>query len=436
MARAQSFECSPDVILESEEAGSWDTAARSNDNRASTPKRGSLEIPVRTPRTASNNSEQGSAQRNSTGSSRSTGSGQPNRRRKSFKEDRYHWRREENPHEISYLLHKQASFSEVQSITCEVSQDQRLRRLEVLDALKTRVTTSSPEKRHRTGAERKDLLFSTTEFWEELRACWRTRTRQQVVHDKKSSRTQVRGREAQAHRTFRAPTNSQIQEERKRISQARDALPLLIREVKDFKCAGAKHLSVTAGFEKVTWLLQKIDCACETAFPTVYSTGRLLSLPCEAYNYYSSGSKTRMHGDGGWPNGVRSVALFEPELVAGSVEDNSTFVSRLEALRAWSAAARLSMPILARFRSEAVERRWEEADLGGVLHRTHVSKVMRTVVADLLPGLVAVVALYHSDPPLPLKIPIRGQWGRGGCEGVGVFFCSSAEWLNSSVLVV
>jgi hypothetical protein len=311
------------------------------------------------------------------------------------------------------LVRRQASFSDVQEVTVLVSREKlqaRRQTLQTLFATKKCIPSAPAVKRNRTGTERKDLLFSTLAFWEELRAAVRARARrranlrfcrqastdstQVVLKTPVSRRDRVafRGWQSLGLGTFSAPTPAQLYEERAIIAGAREALPLLLHEVKDFRCAPGE--SVGTALRKVTQLLDKIDSACEAAFPTVHSTGRLLSAPCDAASYYSG--KARLYGEGGW-NGMRSVAVFEPEFCAGSVEDKSTFVSRLEALRAWQSAACISMPMLGRFRREAATGCWHKADLGGLLQRTQISKVLRSLVAELVPAMLAVSGLYQPQ---------------------------------------
>jgi len=191
-------------------------------------------------------------------------------------------------------------------------------------------------------------------------------------------------------RAFGAPSVTQLENERARVTNARQTLPLLIQEVKDFKCElHHQETCLSDALSKVTRLIEKVDTACDAAFPSVFSTGRLLLDGL----LIDGGTKKREYGKGGWKNGVRSVALFEPELCAGSVEDQNTFVSRLEALRAWRFAVLLSVPLLARVSRDAVDRRWQQADLGGFLQRTHISKVMRALVAELLPGILGKIMM-------------------------------------------
>jgi len=368
-----------------------------------------------------------------------TGKGQ----RKREQARRPRWRVEGGDDDLVDMLHRQASISEIEATPTVLSQDKLQRRiaaLESMHALKTQTAGPSPAKRHRAGPERKDLLFSTLDFWEELRAAVMARQHARLARAPRpssaSSSTPRLGNRARSGHFFAAPTAAQLEEERARVARARDALPKLIKEVKCLKFAPG--LGVCAALRKVTRLLEKIDGACDAAFPTVHSTGRLhcgKEGDCKAYSYYASSGK-RHYGDGGW-NGVRSVAVFEPETVSGSVEDKSTFVSRVEALRCWQAAALLSVPLLARFRREVEDVRWQQFDLGGLLHRTQVTLVMKALLTELLPGIVAVWGLYHTLSPRLLPTCDTGPtWSRDtrpDCDNATTS-CSSAAWLNLSTL--
>ena len=79
-------------------------------------------------------------------------------------------------------------------------------------------------------------------------------------------------------------------------------------------------------------LLAELDNVVDTAYPCAHASGvSRHRLP----NYKIVLEK---------PN---SVAFHNPEFSCGSVEDRSTFVSNLEALRAWHAAALVhALPLL------------------------------------------------------------------------------------------
>ena len=55
------------------------------------------------------------------------------------------------------------------------------------------------------------------------------------------------------------------------------------------------------------------------------------------------------------------------------------------------------MPMLGRFRREAATGCWHKADLGGLLQRTQISKVLRSLVAELVPAMLAVSGLYQPQ---------------------------------------
>ena len=410
--RSRSFNSVHDIIDE-EAFVAWQTPPRSSPGDVRTPAARESGGRENSHRHSAGGGAAGS--RHSTGSagSRSSGKGQ----RKRFQDGRLRFRNMEGGDDgLAHLLHRQASFSEVNATPTVLTQDKLQRRIDALEsihaALKTPTAFPSPERQQRAGPEqqRKGLVFSTFDFWVELRAA--------VVARRRARPARQRTRAAGARHFFAAPTTAQLEEERERVDLARRALPELITEVKRLRFASG--LSLSAALREVTRLLEKIDGACDAAFPTVYSTGRLLAEDCKAYSYYAGSSK-RHYGDGGW-GGVRSVAVSEPETVSGSVEDKSTFVSRVEALRAWQAAVLLSMPLLARFRREAEDDRWLLPDLGGLLRRTHVSMVMRGLVTDLQPGMVAVHGLYY---PLAESLQSRPA-----------LCCSSAAWLNLSTLRV
>lgn len=248
----------------------------------------------------------------------SRGSGLNRVRSKQFKEDRVrHRNMDGRPDGLATLMHKQASFSEVDNVTVVVPWTKQQQRIEALDALEkalgrpTKGAFSSPDKRHRSGVERKDLLFSSSDFWEELRASVRARKEGDEAGNHPAKAALGGCSERKATRTG-GPTHVQLQAERARIQRAREALPLLIQEVKDFQCA--EGLGAQQALARVTRLLDKIDVACETAFPTTHATGRMLSSPegCQAYKY--SCGKTRGYGHGGWGGGVGSCGVFEPEV--------------------------------------------------------------------------------------------------------------------------
>lgn len=241
----------------------------------------------------------------------SLGSG-PKARKKQFKEQRVRYRNMEGmPEGSTALLHKQASFSEVQKVTVVVPQMKLRQRIAALDALEKALAKksarSTPEKRQRGVGERTGLLFSTSEFWEELRA---------AVRDRKECRDDGRYIKADGASAARrgAPTPTQLQAERARIERARKALPLLIQEVKTFTCPPDASASPQQALDLVSRLLDKIDLACETAFPTTHATGRMLTSGdgCPAYKH--SCGKTRWYGHGGWSQSVRSCSVLEPEV--------------------------------------------------------------------------------------------------------------------------
>ena len=393
--------------------------------------------------------------------------------RKSFQHERLRFRNNDSEHDLASLLHRQASFSDLrEQPNVPVSRDKLQQRLRELDALKPSAIVSvstAKHRRQRSYHSTADLPLSTLAFWEELRACVHERGIRRATILLEPTTPLVRvpstplsagtpssvnsraSRRARVARTcwlslglgsFGAPTQEQVEAERQRAVTARSALPDLIEEVKGFKLATGK--SIAHALEEVSILLNRIDAACDAAFPTVYSTGRLLSEPCDAFHFYNSTGKRRVYGSGGWEastdaaggkRGVRSVALFVPEFCSGSVADKSTFVSRLEALRAWQRAARVNLPVLARLSHDATLGYWTQPDLGGALHRTQVSKVIRAMVDEVLPGMLAVWGLNHSCPPTALPSPVHSRWGRDVARGGVDFSFSSSVWLSASTRV-
>ena len=393
--------------------------------------------------------------------------------RKSFQHARLRFRNHDSQHDLAALLHRQASFSDLrEQPDVPVSRDKLQQRHRELDALKPSAIVSvstAKHRRQRSYHSTADLPLSTLAFWEELRACVHQRgiRRATILLEPTTPLMRVNStplsagtplsvnsrasRRSRVARTcllslglgsFGAPTQEQVEAERLRAVAARSALPDLIEEVKGFKLATGK--SIADALEEVSRLLNRIDAACDAAFPTVYSTGRLLSEPCDAFHFYNSTGKRRVYGSGGWETstdaaggkrGVRSVALFVPEFCSGSVADKSTFVSRLEALRAWQRAARVNLPLLARLSHDATLGYWTQPDLGGALHRTQVSKVIRAMVDEVLPGMLAVWGLNHSCPPTALPSPVHSRWGRDVARGGVDFSFSSSVWLSASTRV-
>ena len=260
----------------------------------------------------------------STSKSRSSVGSGPKARKKPFKHDFVRFRVEGQPKSSASLMHKQASFSDVRQVTVVVPKPKLQERMHALNAReKARAARSQlaapslPSARHASGSERKDLLFSSADFWEELRAAVCARRQDLCELGARSGSPPTVGYSGTAAGGGRragpgAPTTAALQAERARIESARAALPLLIQEVKGFKCAPGT--SAWGALRLVTRLLEKVDLACASAFPTTHATGRVLAAPdgCQAFKH--SCGKTRAYGPGGWPQHVRSCSIFEPEV--------------------------------------------------------------------------------------------------------------------------
>ncbi len=278
----------------------------------------------RTPRSAGA-AEQGGSNRKSR-SSVGSGPSQRKARKKPFKHEFVRFRVEGQPNSSASLMHKQASFSDVHKVTVVVPQTKLQERIQALNAReKARAARrqlaapSLPLARRASGPERKDLLFSSADFWEELRAA--VRERRDVCGQGAGSGSPLSvgcsraaaggGRQAGGAGPG-APPAAVLQAERARIERARAALPLLIQEVKGFRCAA--HLKPWGALRLVTRLLDKVDVACASAFPTTHATGRVVAAAdgCQAFKH--SCGRTRAYGPGGWPQHVRSCSIFEPEV--------------------------------------------------------------------------------------------------------------------------
>lgn len=84
--------------------------------------------------------------------------------------------------------------------------------------------------------ERKDLLFSTLKFWEELRAAIAARQHARFARAPRPSSASYGPRfGAPARNFFAAPTAAELIEEQRRVDRARQALPKLIKEAQIMK---------------------------------------------------------------------------------------------------------------------------------------------------------------------------------------------------------
>mmetsp|Transcript_57767 Transcript_57767/g.135610 ORF Transcript_57767/g.135610 Transcript_57767/m.135610 type:complete len:1366 (+) Transcript_57767:2793-6890(+) len=195
------------------------------------------------------------------------------------------------------------------------------------------------------------IKFSTDDFWIELRS-------------------RVEGREEA--------------EQRRRVAEAREVINSneFIQKIKKYKFSGARHGSeLEAAVGEVETLLGELDAVVDAAYPCAHASGV---------------GKHRLPNQKQPLDHPNSVAFHNPEFSCGSLEDNSTFVSNLQALRAWLAAAKLGLAAKERLEKTAREIRWESPDLDGLLHRVPMRDVTSLILARAKPALEKLHGLYRD----------------------------------------